>query len=67
MHWANHSLHTDRQTSKAHCFGGYNRIKVIKAFKSAWIVGFKVVNDSFLDYADWVVRLPASKHDKFDL
>lgn len=52
---------------EAHCFGGYNRIKVIKAFESAWIIGFKVVNDSFLDDADWVVGLPACKHDSLNL
>lgn len=53
------------QTTESYCFGRYNRIEVVKAVESAWIVGLKVVNDSFLNDADWVVGLSACKHAVF--
>lgn len=62
MHGANNTHVTNRETAETHCFGRHNRIKVIKASESAWIVSFKVVDDSFLYNADWVVGLPACKH-----
>lgn len=58
MQQANWTFSIHRQQNP-YCFGRYNRIKVVKAFESAWIVGFEVVDDGFLYYADGVVWLPA--------
>ena len=44
----------------AHRFGGHNRVQVIKACESPWVVNLKVLNNSLLDDADGMVWLPAA-------